>query len=77
MLVGPQGKHLLYRKSNINQFPSTGIQTSKISQRIAEKFGLVNISAGQILRQEVEQKSSFGNIIADYLDRGEFGKTLF
>lgn len=49
------------------------MQTSKIAQTIADRFGLVNISAGQILRREVEQKTSLGEIISEYLDRGDFG----
>jgi len=49
-----------------------GMQTSKIAQTIADRFGLVNISAGQILRREVEQKTPLGEIISEYLNRGEF-----
>ncbi len=39
--------------------------------RLAERFGLTHISSGDLLRQHIRDRTSIGQMIESYLDRGD------
>ena len=41
------------------------------AERLAERFGIVHISSGDLLRQHVKDRTSLGQTIKSYLDRGD------
>jgi adenylate kinase len=41
------------------------------ASRIARHFGLTHISSGDLLRQHVEQGTTIGRQVAEYIDRGD------
>jgi adenylate kinase len=49
--------------------PGSGKGTQ--GQLLSDRFGLVHIAAGDLLRAEVEAGTPLGEEVADYLDRGE------
>jgi adenylate kinase len=49
--------------------PGSGKGTQGV--RLAERFGVEHIAAGDLLRHEVETQTPLGQQVADYLDRGE------
>ncbi|AMQ17856.1 adenylate kinase [Thermococcus peptonophilus] len=56
---------------NILMFGPPGSGKSTHSRRIVEKYGLVYISSGDIIRKEIERKSSLGREMEAYLSRGD------
>ncbi len=49
-------------------YPGAGKGTQ--AKKIAEKYGLVYISIGKILREELSKKTEIGKLTAPYMDRG-------
>jgi adenylate kinase len=49
--------------------PGSGKGTQ--GQMLSDRFGLVHVAAGDLLREEVEKESEIGQAVADYLNRGE------
>jgi adenylate kinase len=49
--------------------PGSGKGTQ--GQMLSDRFGLVHIAAGDLLRDEVAKESEIGNAVAEYLNRGE------
>jgi adenylate kinase len=49
--------------------PGSGKGTQ--GQLLSERFGLMHIAAGDVLRAEVEAQTPIGKAVADYLDQGE------
>ena len=43
------------------------------AERIAEHFGVVHISSGDLLRKHVADESAIGRAAKEYMDRGELG----
>ena len=41
------------------------------AERLAERFGIVHISSGDLLRQHVKDRTSIGQTIKSYVDRGD------
>lgn len=41
------------------------------AERLAERFGIAHISSGDLLRQHVKDRTSLGQTIKSYLDRGD------
>lgn len=49
--------------------PGSGKGTQ--GQMLSDRFGLVHVAAGDLLRDEVEKQSEIGKAVAEYLNRGE------
>jgi adenylate kinase len=49
--------------------PGSGKGTQ--GERLSQRFGLVHIAAGDLLRAEVDAGTPIGNKVSSYLDRGE------
>jgi adenylate kinase len=49
--------------------PGSGKGTQ--GQMLSDRFGLVHVAAGDLLRDEVTKESEIGKAVADYLNRGE------
>lgn len=56
---------------NILMFGPPGSGKSTHSRRIVEKYGLTYVSSGDLIRMEIERKSSLGLEMASYLSRGD------
>ena len=41
------------------------------AERLAERFGITHISSGDLLRQHVKDRTSIGQMVTSYLDRGD------
>ena len=41
------------------------------AERLAERFGITHISSGDLLRQHVKDRTSIGQLVTSYLDRGD------
>jgi len=48
-----------------------GAGKGTLAARLVEEFGLVHLSTGDILREEVARGSKLGKLAEDYMDRGE------
>lgn len=56
---------------NIIIFGPPGSGKGTQSEKIIEKYGLVHISTGEILRREIKEDSDLGKIAKSFIDKGE------
>jgi adenylate kinase len=56
---------------NIVIFGPPGSGKGTQSEKIIEKYGLVHISTGEILRKEIKEDSDLGKIAKSFIDKGE------
>ena len=56
---------------NIVIFGPPGSGKGTQSEKIIEKYGLVHISTGEILRKEIQEDSNLGKIAKSFIDKGE------
>lgn len=56
---------------NIVIFGPPGSGKGTQSEKIIEKYGLVHISTGEILRKEIKDDSDLGKIAKSFIDKGE------
>ncbi|WP_462317832.1 adenylate kinase [Marinilabilia sp.] len=56
---------------NIVIFGPPGSGKGTQSEKIIERYGLVHISTGEILRKEIKEDSDLGKIAKSFIDKGE------
>ncbi len=56
---------------NILLFGPPGAGKGTQSNKLIEKYGLVHLSTGEILRSEIAKRSSMGILAKTYIDKGE------
>jgi len=56
---------------NLILFGPPGSGKGTQSEKIVEKFGLIHLSTGNILRQEISDKTPLGNEAKNFMDKGQ------
>lgn len=80
----PKAVFVLGGKLNTNNFCASYLKANKVylfagpgsgkgtqCEKLAQEFGLVHLSAGELLRQEMSKPSANGKLIDDYLKKGQ------
>src|SRR5688572_15259045 len=56
---------------NLVLFGPPGSGKGTQSEKIVEKFGLVHLSTGNLLRQEINEKTALGLAAKNFMDKGQ------